>query len=368
MNVGKYLQDHIAHMLFWLVGLLIADLVLWLAPGQLLISWPTLIYLDILLTVFFLIFIVGVYYYRAKWYRGIQQRRQAGADALNWPLTGAQNESQQYMQDYVNDILTLHRQSTDQLLQEQEDQQAFITRWVHDIKVPLAALQLTSDQIADQVDDQTYTDITTQLERVNHYVEEVLYYSRLSSFANDYLLRNHSLREIVSSALRSQMNSFLGKNLQLSMFDNDFQVLTDDKWLLFIVNQILANSVQYTPQGGRITITASQDKQATQLTIQDTGVGIDPGDLPRIFQKGFTGKNGREHNAQSTGLGLYLAHTMAQRLGHTLTVHSKPGQGTAVTITMPFLSYYSDDHATVTTPRLTGLNESNQDDQENTPQ
>lgn len=352
MNVRKYLQDHLPHMLFWVAGLLVADLLLWLSPGQRLLSWPTLVYLDILLTVFFLIFMVGVYFYRAQWYRSIQQRMDAGPDALNWPLKGAQNEAQQYLEDYVNKILELHRQATDQLLQQQEDQQAFITRWVHDIKVPLAGLQLTSDQLQDQVDDQTYTDITTQLERVNHYVAEVLYYSRLSSFANDYLLRDHSLREIVSTALRSQMNSFFGKHLQLSVFDQDYQVLTDDKWLLFIVSQILANSVQYTPAGGKITITAGQTKSATWLRIADTGVGIDPADLPRIFQKGFTGQNGRAVNAQATGLGLYLAHTMAQRLGHELTVTSTPGKGTAVTITFPFLSYYGSDAATMQTPQL----------------
>jgi signal transduction histidine kinase len=352
VNVRKYLQDHLPHILFWIAGLLVADLLLWLAPGQRLLSWPTLVYLDILLTVFFFIFMVGVYFYRARWYRGIQQREDAGSDALNWPLTGAQNEAQQYTQDYVNRILQLHREATDQLLQQQEDQLAFITRWVHDIKVPLAGLQLTSDQLAGQVDEETYDDVTTQLERVNHYVEEVLYYSRLSSFANDYLLRDHNLREIVATALRSQMNGFFSKHFQLSVFDEDYQVLTDDKWLLFIINQILANSVQYTPAGGKITITAGQDKTATWLAIADTGVGIDPADLPRIFQKGFTGQNGRQVNAQATGLGLYLAHTMAERLGHELTVTSTPGQGTTVKITFPFLSYYGDDQATVQAPKL----------------
>lgn len=145
----------------------------------------------------------------------------------------------------------------------------------------------------------------------------------------DLELKRYDLLEIIRQAVRKYSRLFILQKMKLNLEEMDYQVLTDEKWLLFAIEQILSNALKYTKEGG-ISIYMAKDRKDT-LVIEDTGIGINPEDLPRVVEKGFTGYNGRNHK-KSTGLGLYLSKEILEKLNHTLTLESEVGKGTRVFI------------------------------------
>ena len=199
----------------------------------------------------------------------------------------------------------------------------YYTVWVHQIKTPISVMRMTLES----EDTEEHRELSAELFRIEQYVEMVLSYLRLDSDSSDDVVQEYELDSIIRQAVHKYAPLFVRKKLKLSWKPSGIRVLTDEKWLLFILEQILSNSIKYTP-AGTVTITAAPDKI---LKITDTGIGIAPEDLPRIFEKGFTGYNGRA-DKKSTGLGLYLCKKAAGRLSHQISVQSKPGKGTTVSI------------------------------------
>ncbi|KRN28426.1 his Kinase A domain protein [Lactobacillus selangorensis] len=343
MTFFAYLRDHAFHFFFWLGSLVLLNLILWLEPSYT-IHLATLLYLDGLLSIFFFIFMGLLYWHELPWYRAISERQQAQDDALNWPLNEANSNAQQQIQDYVDQLLRAHQQSLENEISAQQDQREFIDSWVHEIKVPLAATRLLIESVEEDLPDKKFTQFELELQKINFYVEQVLYYSRLNDFAKDYLIQEYPAKPIINDLIRDNMNYFFEKQIHVEVNGPDVELLTDEKWLRFILEQILSNSLRYTPKGGTITITTKHAQRGNWITIADTGIGIPPQDLPRVFDKGFTGSNGRQSNERATGLGLYLAQQMSRKLGHQLTIASTQGQGTTVTLFFPLLSYYNDEN------------------------
>lgn len=199
----------------------------------------------------------------------------------------------------------------------------YYTLWVHQIKTPIAAMRL----ILQSEDVPEYKDITAELFKIEQYVDMVLSYLRLDSASSDLLIRQYQLDDIVKQAVRKYAPLFIQKKIALDLKEIDCIVTTDEKWLVFVIEQILSNSLKYTNKG-KITIYAGGNKT---LIIQDTGIGISPEDLPRICEKGFTGYNGRD-DKKATGLGLYLCKRTLKNLSHTINIQSQPGKGTTVII------------------------------------
>jgi toxin CptA len=230
----------------------------------------------------------------------------------------------------------------------QQDYRAYLDSWVHETKVPLAAMSLLVDNLDGRVDETLLTDLSLQLDKVDHDVEQVLYYSRLESFSRDYLLQDYPLKQIINAVVVDQRNSFIAKQLRFNVTGPDITVTTDDKWLAFILRQLVANAIKYTPAGGQIEAQLAHGEHEATLTIQDSGIGIPEDEQHRVFEKGFTGTNGRNANQKSTGLGLYLAAQLAEKLGHRLTLSATVGQGTAITVHFAHLDYYGDSGNTLT--------------------
>lgn len=199
----------------------------------------------------------------------------------------------------------------------------YYTTWVHQIKTPISVMRMTLEG----EDTEEHRELSAELFRIEQYVEMVLSYLRLDSDSSDYVFQEYDLDSIIRQAVHKYAPLFVRKKLRLSYEPVNVKVLTDEKWLLFILEQILSNSIKYT-QEGSVSITLTPDKV---LNISDTGIGIAPEDLPRIFERGFTGYNGRS-DKKSTGLGLYLCKKAAGRLSHKISVQSKPGAGTVVSI------------------------------------
>ncbi len=199
-----------------------------------------------------------------------------------------------------------------------QDMTDYYTLWAHQIKTPIAAMRLL-------LQEEPRPELEGELLKIEQYVEMVLGYLRLGSDSTDYVFRSCDLDGLLRQALRKYARLFILKKISLDFRETGKTVLTDGKWLSFVVEQLLSNAVKYTPEGGRVRIYGDGET----LVIADSGIGIRPEDLPRVFEKGFTGFNGRE-DKKSTGIGLYLCRQVLDRLNHDISISSRPGQGTLV--------------------------------------
>ncbi|NLB91145.1 MAG: HAMP domain-containing histidine kinase [Clostridiales bacterium] len=201
----------------------------------------------------------------------------------------------------------------------------YFTLWTHQIKTPMFAMDLLMQREENSINQQ----LKEELWRIEQYVEMALMYVKLDSSASDYVINSYELDEIIKQGIREFSTQFIRKKITLTYEPVSYRVITDRKWLLFVLQQLLSNSLKYTAGGGNITITFKDGI----LHITDTGIGIAPEDVPRIFEKGFTGYHGRE-NQKATGLGLYLVKRICNALGHTISVQSLVGVGTTISIVL----------------------------------
>lgn len=241
------------------------------------------------------------------------------ADSLPKPKTPAEYDLQKIIQKLsriLNEKQTI-------LQNERQEAMDYYTAWTHQIKTPISVMKMTLDG----EDTEEHKELLAELFRIEQYVEMALSYLRLESESSDYVFGEYDLDIILRQAVRKYAPQFIRRKIRLRYEPTHATVLTDEKWLLFIIEQVLSNSIKYTREGS-VTITVTPEKV---LRISDTGIGIAPEDLPRIFEKGYTGYNGRL-DKKSTGLGLYLCRTAANRLSHSINAASKPGEGTTISI------------------------------------
>jgi signal transduction histidine kinase len=230
--------------------------------------------------------------------------------------------------DYQDLLKTLHEGYKQLVLDtefDKSDLMNYYTLWVHQIKTPIAAMRLLLQAEASS----NKSALENELFKIEQYVEMVLSYLRLGSATTDYKIQRYELNDIVKQAIRKYAKLFIQKKIVLEYEELNDSVLTDEKWLLFVIEQILSNALKYT-KTGKISIYLKQPKV---LCIEDTGIGISPEDVPRVFDNGYTGYNGRS-DKKATGLGLYLCKTIIKKLGHEISLSSQEGSGTKVELNL----------------------------------
>ena len=215
------------------------------------------------------------------------------------------------------------REQTTVSLETYNDLMDYYTLWVHQIKTPIAASQLLVQDVETPIVKQQ---MEQELFKIDSYANLVLQYLRLESFHDDLVLKRVSVEDLVKEVVRKYALFFIQKNLTVDLHDLEQEVITDRKWLLVIIEQLLSNSLKYTSTGGIEIYFKDQT-----LYIKDSGIGIKNSDVLRVFERGFSGYNGHL-TQQSSGLGLYLSKKIAEQLGHRITLHSEVGQGTTVAI------------------------------------
>lgn len=228
--------------------------------------------------------------------------------------------------DYQQIIALLRqeqRQLENRMQLRYQDMMDYYTVWVHQIKTPIASMRLTLQN----EDSELSRKISGDLFRIEQYVEMVLCYLRLDGESTDYVIAEYDLDVIVRQAVRKFAGQFIGKKISLSYEPLSAAVITDEKWLQFVLEQVLSNALKYT-ENGNIAVYMEAPKT---LCIRDTGIGIAPEDLPRIFEKGYTGYNGRG-DKKASGLGLYLCRRICDNLGHDISAESEPDRGTVIKI------------------------------------
>ena len=291
-------------LIFWLYGL----------PGEAIVY---LLCLCCIGTSFWAVLSFVRFWRKHKILRKMEEAIFVTAEDLPETTTLIEEDYQHLIQRLVREN-SLRQAAADSML---EDLTSYYTLWVHQIKTPIAAMDLLLQAGPDRA-----TEMEIELQKIAQYVDMVLQYLRLDSTAKDLVLQRCQLDAVVRQTVRKYAKLFILKKIQLVFQETKWEVLSDEKWLCFLLEQLLSNALKYTPEGGKISIFLEGE---TNLVIADTGIGIAPEDLPRVFEKGFTGNNGRM-DKKATGIGLYLCRRVTNLLGHTISIVSEPGVGTQV--------------------------------------
>ena len=275
-------------------------------------------------TVFCVLLLTGTFLYEYRKYRKKHEELVLLQNLPDYLMESLKKYQRQDDQDYVELMrLVMERAGEERLGHQKQmtDSMDYFTTWVHQIKTPIASMRLRLQA----EDSQAARALSEDLFRIEQYVEMVLTYLRLGSESTDYVFRECALDDVIKGCLRKFASQFIGRSLSLNYEGTEQRVVIDEKWLAFVIEQLLSNALKYTAKGG-ITIEVSEKRV---ISIRDTGFGITPEDLPRIFEKGYTGYRGRE-DKHASGIGLFLCKKICDNLGVKIWAESKLGEGTTM--------------------------------------
>lgn len=321
-----YLKDMKSWILLFATSLVVADVLIWIDKG-LTMRMSSLLYLNLLLIAIFISFL----FWRSKKETQYMRKLQHIAEDRSLDWQEGLPEPLFHRDETINELL--RQVAADHLIKLSEMKSAnliesdYTAAWVHEVKAPLTAMKMTIDA---NRQDPAIRKIESDWLRVHLLIDRQLYISRLPSLSTDYVLEKIKIHHLVTPEIRELQSWCIEKNIGVDIEGNDMEVLTDSKWCRFVIRQFLTNAVKYSPDGGTICMTTDHSPGGHPvLSIKDEGPGIPAHDLPRIFDKGFTGGTGRLHNA-ATGLGLYLAQQVASKIGISLSIESELNEGTTV--------------------------------------
>ena len=219
----------------------------------------------------------------------------------------------------------------------QEDYKEYIELWIHEVKIPIAA----SKMIIENNKNEVTKSIDEELDKVENYTEQALFYARSNAVEKDYIINKTNLKEIVNGAILKNKTTLLNEKVSIELSNlKEEEVYTDSKWAVFIVNQIIQNAIKYSKkENKKIEISSQEKNDKVILYIKDNGIGIKKGEITRVFERGFTGENGRIIGQKSTGIGLYLCKKLCDKLGLGIELNSEKDKGTEVRIIFPKSSY-----------------------------
>ena len=252
-----------------------------------------------------------------------QQKRLQGLPVFYSELLPPRTLAEQDLQEMVQKLGEQYTAVTTDWQRQQKESLDYYSAWVHQIKTPISSMKM----ILQQEDTEENHLLSAELFRIEQYTEMALQYLRLDSKTNDFVFQQYDLDSIIRQAIRKYAPQFILRKIRLIYEPVSMTILTDEKWMLFLLEQLLSNAIKYTPHGS-VTISVTPEKV---LQVADTGIGIAPEDLPRIFEKGFTGYNGRA-DKKSTGLGLYLCQQAAKKISVSLSVTSEVGKGSVFSV------------------------------------
>ncbi len=325
----RFLRDHLSAIVIVPISFLVLDLFLIAFK----IPLALIIFINLFFGVVFAVLTITDYVRRAKFYHELQQNFQQLQQ--KYLITEILERPNFLDGQILHDLLY----ETDKSMREEitrnsaalDDFCEYLELWIHEAKTPISTVALLNHN----------PDIATELAALDNYLEQILYFARSKNADQDYLFKSVKLSQIVERLAERNRVIFQKHDITLKTSGLDVAVDTDSKWLEFIVNQLFQNSVKYGAKN--ITICAAKHAHDTGLSIIDDGIGISAKDLPRVFEKSFTGQNGRKYSGvHSTGMGLYIVKNLCDKLGHTITITSPNQSGTIVTIDFHDHDYYKN--------------------------
>lgn len=335
MSFLKYLKDK----LFVILTFLFSYIIILLMLIAFKIDYSLIIAITIVLFLMILIIILEGYFRKRSFYNTLinntnkLDKKYLVLETLYKPDFYEGKIAYDVLYDINKSMTENVKKHNDQLTDFKE----YIEMWIHEIKVPIASLVL---QIHNNKDKKS-KDILKKINKIDELTEQILYYVRTESIEKDYLIKDANLNKIVGEVALKNKDYLLENKINFVCDNLNYDVLTDSKWLVFILNQIVNNSIKYKKEKGDaiLKIYAENNKTSVKLIIEDNGIGIIESDLPRVFDKSFTGYNGRIRH-KSTGMGLFIAKSLCDRLGHKIEIESKQNEYTKVIITFSKNDYY----------------------------
>lgn len=327
MNIKYYVKNILPTLLIHFIGMLALSLFLF-ASGN---STDTIVLIDVVWSLTLTVYVSIRYFMRKKYMDQLLlmteqlEERYLIADLMKEPEQADDRVFYQILKLAEKSML----ENIDTIRQERKVYQEYIEQWVHEVKTPITAMKLLCENHSSKFT----RDILVELEKVNCFTEQALYYARSEYTEKDYSVREIQLTDVVHMAIADNKYLLRQNCVSIEVDDVEDSVYTDDKWVRFILNQLIGNAVKYRTEHPQIRFTTKRQEDQVQLIVEDNGIGIVETDLPRIFEKGFTGQNGRNIQS-STGIGLYLCKRLCDKLGIGLVAQSD-SNGTSV-----LLSFY----------------------------
>lgn len=337
MRFRDFLKDKLLTISLLLFGLITIEIFLAIYPVGNFIKF----YIPIILMLFYLIGITIEYLSKRRFYQNVFHT----LDELDEKYLV--NELIKTPNFIEGKLLRKVLEQTDKAMLEkvnqykylQEDYKEYIELWIHEIKTPIAASKMVIENNKNTIT----KSIDEELDKIEDYTEQALFYARSNTVEKDYYIKKSNLKEIVNECVKKNKNILIQEKISINIHDLDVSVNTDSKWIVFILNQLIQNSVKYRKEESHseIEMYAKSGKENVILQIKDNGIGIKKGEITRVFEKGFTGTNGRLSNKKSTGIGLYLCKKLCDKLGVAIELNSIQGEGTEVRLVFPQGSYTS---------------------------
>lgn len=298
-----------------------------------------IVIIDIVWFFILVVYMVSEYYRRNKYFKKLYKTL-INLDK-RYLISEVMESSYRLEDKKYREILRLSNKSViekiNKLEDEQNDYKEYIEGWIHEVKLPITAIELICDNNKNEVTRK----IKNELSKLDNYVEMALFYARSDEVYKDYLIKEINLKDTVYEAIARNKSYLINNSMQISVDNLDEVVYSDNKWIIFIINQILINCVKYSDKDRKeIKIYSEKIKDGIRLCIEDNGIGIKESEIARVFNKGFTGSNGR-NNRKSTGIGLYLCKKLCDKLGIYISIESKLNEYTKVKIFFPKGDYLS---------------------------
>ncbi|TDL31303.1 HAMP domain-containing histidine kinase [Jeotgalibacillus sp. S-D1] len=322
-----YIKERRSWIAAFFVFMLLANILFWLDGGLTLAEEPV-VYFNGLFTFLFFFFFIWRYKRETVYLREIQLMAEEPFTAWEEVLPEAHSPHQEIMNNTILQAIDSSREAAADLQKRYVLKTSDIESWVHEMKTPLTAMKL---QLEPYTDDVRFQKLEREWTRLYFLLEQQLYLSRLPSIEHDTVMEKTTIRNLIYPEIKSFLSICRERGIGFEIEGQDLEVTTDVKWGRFIFRQLLSNAIKYSPNDVEVYIKAGHDGQGLALEVTDTGCGIDAHDLPRVFEKGYTGQAGRLQQA-ATGLGLYLAKSASEQLQITLTLDSDPGSGTTARI------------------------------------
>lgn len=329
MKIKDYILDRILYIFGFICMLLLVSLILNVTNT----SFSTRMFIVAVISMFFMIDFIYVYIKKASYYNKLTDtlnhldKKYLLTELVDKPnfldgkiMYNILQELDKNMHDYINTYMFRQKEYKD-----------YIEMWVHEIKTPIAAANLLIENHPSMISDQ----LKEELSHVEDHVEQALYYARSTTLEKDYMIKQLNLQKVIHTVIRKYSKNFIYNRIAVELKDLDVTVYSDSKWLGFIISQIIGNCLKYMDkENSKVTIYTKKEENHILLFIDDNGIGIAEQDLPRIFERGFTGINGRE-NSKTTGMGLYLCKTLCDKMSLSISCHSELNKGTSICISFP---------------------------------
>ncbi len=333
MRFSDFIKDKIFSIILLIFGLITIEIFFMIYTLPIFIK----IYTFLIITIMYLVGIMYEYMKKKRYYEYVFNMLNELDDKylISEIINSPSFTEGKILKEILMDICKSMHENVNKYKLNEIDYKEYIELWIHEIKIPIA----TTKMIIENNKNNVTKSISEEIDKIDSYIEQALYYARSNNVYKDYYIKKCMLSDIVNESIKKNKTSLIENKVLIKVHNLDYSVNTDSKWIMFILNQITENSIKYKSSNSVLEFYGKKNKDNVILYIKDNGIGIKNSEIDRVFDKGFTGTNGRLDLKKSTGIGLYLCKKLCLKLGISINIESKEGKYTIVSLVFPNSSY-----------------------------